>query len=128
MKLRSPWVTRTRYEREIKLVSDSAAAAITAEYGRAMKAGRAQVHAWARDAAARFFYLDNHRAKGAAIAAFQQAEHQFNPAPQTLSEGLTKPVTVEEAIDAITGSERTAVVGISAGGRDASGRGHIRPV
>jgi len=124
MKFKWPLVTRARYDREIKLVSTSAAAVIAAEYDRAMAAGKAQVHAWARDAAARFFSISPERAKGAAVAAFQQAEHQFNPAPKTLSEGLTKPASVEEALDAVTGSERITTVGVSAGGRGS----HIRPV
>lgn len=126
--MRWPLVTRARYERELEIKDKAAYVAIMQEYQRAMKDGKRQVHAWARDAAAKFFSIDPYRAKGAAIAAFQQAEHQFNPAPLTLSEGLTKPANVEEAIDATSGTGRTVTLGVSAPGRDASGRGHIRPV
>ena len=95
-----PFMTKAEHEREVKRVTDLMQEALDREYQRAMVDGRAQVHAWARDAAAEFFTIDTHRAKGAAVAAFQFAERQFGPAPLALSDVLYAPANVKEALDA----------------------------
>lgn len=93
--LRWPLITRARYDRELTIAVN----AIRTEYDRATVDGKAKVHAWARDAAANFFHVDSYRAKGAAVALFQQAEQQFDPKPLALSEVLYAPANPQEAID-----------------------------
>ena len=102
--MRWPFMTKARYEHDLEIAMDVMQRAVEREYQRAMTEGRAQVRRWAVDANAKFFTIDMHRAKGAAIAAFQQAASQFGPAPLTMSDVLYTPANVEEAIDAVTGS------------------------
>jgi hypothetical protein len=79
-------MTKSRYERELKLVSDAAASAITAEYNRATADGSAKVRAWAVEATHNVW---NHPVpRGAAMAAFQEAQHIFRADPVTLKEVL----------------------------------------
>ena len=61
--------------------------AIDNEYARATREGRAQVHAWARDATWNVFH------GGQAQAAFQQAESIFAPSKTDLSEVLSAPAS-----------------------------------
>jgi hypothetical protein len=97
-------MSKAEHEREVKRVTELMQEAVDREFQRAMTEGRAQVRRWAVDANAEFFTIDMYRAKGAAIAAFQQAASQFGPAPLTLSDVLYAPADVKEAIDAVTGS------------------------
>lgn len=85
--MRWPFMTKARHDREAQLVVDIKLAAF-----------RQEVHDWARDAASQFMYIDGTRAKGAAMAAFKQAQDQFGPPPITLTDALTRPADVEEAI------------------------------
>lgn len=102
--MRWPFMTKAEHEREIARVTDLMQEAVDREFTRAMTEGRAQVRRWAVDANARFFTIDMYRAKGAAVAAFQQAAQQFGPAPLSVSDVIYTPANVEEAIDAVTGS------------------------
>lgn len=81
-------MTKARHDAEIRLTQYNAEQAINREYQRAMKDGRAKVHAWAIDSNYQMFSVDSTRAKSAAIMAFQEAERQFRPAPTTITEAL----------------------------------------
>lgn len=100
--MRWPLMTKAQHEAELARVTDLMQEAIEREFMRAMTEGRAQVRRWAVDANVEFFTIDMHRAKGAAIAAFQQAASQFGPAPLKLSDVLYAPADAKEAIDAVT--------------------------
>lgn len=82
--------THERYVRQIELHHETCVSmlqeAIDREYARATKEGRALVHAWAVDANYNVFTHGNPR--GAAQAAFQEAERIFRPDPITVKEVL----------------------------------------
>lgn len=98
--MRWPYMTKAEHEREVQRITDAAADAIDREFTRAMTEGKAAVHAWARDTYYELFQVSGAQAKAAAIAALQQAERQFGPAPLTLSDVLYAPANVKEAVDA----------------------------
>ena len=96
--MRWPWMTLSRHDRivaemhhqhvsDMAVLSEAAADAVDREYARATRDGRAQVHAWARDATWNVFH------GGQAQAAFQEAEHMFAPSKTDLSEVLSAPAS-----------------------------------
>lgn len=87
--MRWPFVTRTRLDRELALLTVSASDAIDREWSRATVEGRALVHAWAREVNYNLMTENNATAaKAKALAALQDAEHQFRPEPTSITEAL----------------------------------------
>jgi hypothetical protein len=75
-------MTKKRHEWEIGLYQE----AVDREYARAIKDGSRKVHLWAIDA--NYNVFNHHNPRGAAAAAFQEAERQFRPDPLTVKEVL----------------------------------------
>lgn len=75
-----PLILRKTHDAEVFALRDQ----IKHEYSRALKDGRAQVHAWSRDAATNMFYTDrgmgdDPRARAVFTGAIQGAEKLFAP-------------------------------------------------
>jgi hypothetical protein len=84
--MRWPWMTKKRHHETLGVLASMYQEQLDAEYTRAIREGRKQVHQWAIEANYNVFNHDNPR--GAAYAAFQEAERMFAPPPLTLSEAL----------------------------------------
>lgn len=92
--MRWPFMLKRTHDDAIKFVWEI----VDREYNRAMKDGKAQVHAFMREANANVY---NHPRPEIAIrAVFQQAESEFGPPPTTMSAALSAPANFEEAINA----------------------------
>ena len=96
--MRWPWMTLSRHDRivaemhhqhvsDMAVLSEAAADAVDQEYARATREGRAQVHAWARDATWNVFTAARPR------LAFQEAESIFAPAKTDVKEIFSAPVS-----------------------------------
>jgi len=91
--MRWPFMTKATHDRMVRqldLAHETCVSllqdAIDREYARASLDGNAKVHAWAIDANYNVFNHGNPR--GAAAAAFQEAERVFRPDPITVKEVL----------------------------------------
>lgn len=96
-----PFMTVRRHNRIVTDLIAEAQKAIDGEYARAVREGRAQIHAWSAEANWNLFHglpspFDNGgtRTKAQARAALQEAEHVFNPSKTDLKEVPdARPVT-----------------------------------
>lgn len=88
--LRWPLMTKDAHERELERVTGLMQEAVDNEFARACREGRAVVHQWATEANYNVFNHSNPR--GAAYAAFQEAEHMFRPARTDVKEALDAAV------------------------------------
>lgn len=91
--MRWPFMTKATHDRIIRHLdlqheacTDLLRQYIDNEYARATRDGRAQVHAWARDATWNVFH------GGQAQAAFQEAERIFAPAKTNIEEVLSDAI------------------------------------
>jgi len=96
-------MTRARHDRELQLLVDRAEELIREEYRRDSRACAANVHAWAVEATSNLFTEGNPvLLRSKALAAFQQADALFKPAPLTASElaarAKTQPKTLSEVL------------------------------
>jgi hypothetical protein len=91
-------MTKAEHEAEVDRITRVMERMIVQEYNRAMKEGKARVHAFMVEANANVFR--SARPEAAIRAVFQQAENEFGAPRLTLSEYLYGPQTIKEAVDA----------------------------
>jgi hypothetical protein len=90
--MRWPFMLKKTHRQMVDEMLEAYQQVIDQEYVRAMHDCRAAVHAWAVEATAEFFQIDMYRAKGAAVAAFQEAERMFAPNRTDVKEALDAAV------------------------------------
>jgi hypothetical protein len=88
-----PFMTVRRHNRILADVIAEAQKVIDSEYERATRAGRAQVHAWAREDTWDLFhggreFGEDPRRQASSNNALQRAEHEFAPERTNLKEAL----------------------------------------
>lgn len=87
-----PFMTVLRHNREITILAEQYQEVVGQEHARATREGRAQVHAFAREATWNIFYGDSGggTTNPRAYVALQQAEHMFSPEQTNVKEATDR--------------------------------------